>query len=145
MSGPNNTPIFSRRGQITVNQGTGMPPVFTTATNSYDGTGTNVALIFLADATNGSLVERIRVKALGTNTASVMRFFLNNGSTNGTATNNTLIGEVALPATTASATAATAEVEYPLGFVLQAGFRIYATIATTVVAGWQATVIAGDY
>lgn len=145
MPAPNSKPIFSRRGQMSTNQGTGMPPVFTTSSNNYDGTGANVQLIFTADADNGSLLDRVRIKALGTNVATVMRFFVNNGNAVGTATNNTLIGEIALPATTASTTSATAEIEYALGFPLQAGWKLYAVIATTVSAGWQAMVIAGDY
>jgi len=115
-----------------------------TAANDYTGIGANNSLIFTAGA-NGSYVERIRFKAGGTNIASVARIFINNGSTNGTAANNVFYGEVSLPATTLTATAATIEIDYPMNFPLNASFRIYFGLGTTVAAGWVATVIGGDY
>ena len=68
----------------------------------------NHVLVHTADATNGSIVYGIIFKAIGTNTASVARIFQNNGSSNGTATNNNFIGELSLPATTTTNTAAVA-------------------------------------
>ena len=62
-----------------------------------------------------------------------------------TATNNLFYGEVSLPATTAIATAATVDIDYPMNFALDPAFRIYFGIATAVAAGWVATVIAGRY
>lgn len=139
-------PIFSRRGQIASNGTTAMAPTFTTAaTSDYDGTNANVALVFTADSTNGSFVQRLRFKAKGTNVATVARIYLNNGSTNGTAANNSFFGEVSLPATTATATASTIDFDYALNFALPAGFRVYVGIATAVSAGWVVTAIAGDY
>jgi hypothetical protein len=116
-----------------------------TASNDYTGIGANYSLIFTADATNGSFIQRIRFKAGGTNTASVARIMLNNGSTPGTAANNCFYGEVSLPGTTAIATAATIDIDYPMGFALPPAFRIYFGLGTTVAAGWCATVIGGNY
>lgn len=141
----NTAPIFTLLGQVSNNSGTGMNQMVTAAANDYTGIDADVSLIFTADPTNGSYVQRIRLKAGGTNVATVARFYINNGSTPGTATNNQFYGEVSLPATTASAVAATVEVDYWLDFALPPGFRLYMGLATAVSAGWCATVIGGDY
>lgn len=138
-------PIYSARGDVSNNSGTGCNQLITGVANDYTGIAANVSLVFTADATNGSFVQRLRFKAGGTNTASVARIYLNNGSTNGTATNNIFYGEVSLPATTAIATAATIEIDYPMNFVLPAGWRIYVGLATAVVGGWVVCPIAGRY
>ena len=113
--------------------------------NLYDGTATQVALVFTADATNGGYIQRLRFKAGGTNVATVARIWINNGSTQTTAANNSFYGEVTLSATTLIATAATIEVDYPMGFAINAGFRIYFGLATGVAAGWVCTAIGGKY
>lgn len=142
----NTEPVYSRRGQVASNGTTAMAPTITAAaTTNYDGTNANVVLVFTADSTNGSFVQRLRFKAIGTNVATVARIYLNNGSTNTTASNNSFFAELSLPATTASATAATVDIDLPLNFALPAGFRIYVGIATAVAAGWVVTPIAGDY
>lgn len=138
-------PIFTRAPDVSNNSGTGMNQLVTTAANDYTGANANNSLIFTADATNGSFVQRIRFKAGGTNVASVARIFINNGSSNTTAANNVFYGEVTLPATTAIATSATVEIDYPLNFALPAGFRLYFGLGTTVASGWVATVIGGRY
>lgn len=136
---PNNDPIYSRVGAIGLNSG------ITSAQNTYDGAGANDTLVFTADATNGSFVQRLRFKAKGTNVATVARVYINNGSTNGTASNNTFFGEISLPATTASATAATPDIDYPLNIPLPPGFRIYVGLGTAVAAGWVVSTAAGHY
>lgn len=141
----NTDPIYTLTGEVARDGTTGMNQLVTAAANDYTGIDADVSLIFTADATNGSYVKRIRFKAGGTNTASVARIYINNGSTPGTATNNVFYGEVSLPATTAIATAATVEIDYPLEFALPAGFRIYFGLGTAVAAGWVATVIGGNY
>lgn len=143
---PGNTdPIYSKIGDVSNNGTTGMNQLITAAANDYTGAGANNSLIFTADSTNGSFVQRIRLKAGGTNVASVARVFINNGSANTTAANNVFYGEISLPATTANATAATVEIDYPLNFALPAGFRIYIGLGTAVAAGWVATVVGGKY
>lgn len=264
----NQNPIFSRVGDI---QGPTilLNPVATTG-SGYTGTDANTYTLFNADATNGGYVQRIRIKALGTNPANVMRFWIcepggqltstatapatptatisasagtmtpgtyfmkvqaidalgqpgvfsaeisntvpatgNNitwgwtASANaasyriaiGTATNQqqfvianvtstsytqntsswtgqlgnqvgriigptgnssvsystdltlntTLFGEVSIPSTTASATAATAEIEYPVNIALPPGHRITAGIGTATANGYIVTVIGGAY
>lgn len=141
----NTSPIYSKAGSVSNNNATGMNALVTAAANDYTGAGANNSLIFTSDATNGSFVQRIRFKAGGTNIASVARIFINNGAAPTTASNNVFYGEISLPATTLIATAATAELDYPLGFALPAGFRIYFGLGTAVAAGWVATVIGGAY
>lgn len=143
----NTIPIYSRLGDIQWG-------VVTTANTAKDGTGT-VVTIFTADATNGGRVEKIRARPTGTNTASVLRVFINNGATNATATNNTLFAEASLPGTTLSEVAALALVELPntalvsdgtaFPLVLPAGYKINITIGTTVAAGWAVTAVGGKY
>lgn len=138
-------PIFSRIGDVSSNGTTGMAPTLTTASADYDGTGANNALVFTADATNGSFIQKLRFKPAGTNTGSVARIFFNNGSTNATAGNNSFFGEVNLPSTVAITTSATIDLEYPINVALPAGFRIYVGLGTTVIAGWVVTPVAGKY
>lgn len=59
--------------------------------------------------------------------------------------NSKFYGEISLPATTASATTATPDIEYPLNLALPADWAIYVGLGTTVAAGWLVTAIGGDY
>ena len=136
----NSSPIFSRVGDIGFSS-----TVLTLAANTYTGANANDALVFTADITNGGYVQRLRFKAVGTNVATVARIYLNNGSTNLTATNNTFYGEVSLPAITISASAATVDIDYPMNLALPPGWRIYVGLGTAVAAGWRVTTIAGAY
>jgi len=144
-SDANKAPVYSLQGDNSSDGSTAMAPTFTTAAADYTGaTATNNKLVFTAGA-NGSYVQRLRFKAIGTNTASVARIFINNGSANTTATNNSFYGEISLPATTASAVAATVEIDYPMNLALPPGFKIYVGLGTTVAAGWVVTPVAGKY
>jgi len=138
----NTTPIFSRIGAI---GGIGSTTLATVSAADYTGIGAHNSLIFTSDATNGGFVQRIRLKAIGTNVAAVARIYINNGSTNGTASNNVFYGEISLPATTAATTAATVDVDYPLNIALPAGYKLYVGLGATVAAGWVVSVIAGAY
>lgn len=137
-------PIFTKVGDIGA---TSAGAIGTSIVSDYDGTGANNVLVYTADATNGSYVNRIRLKARGTNAVSVARIYLNNGSTPGTAANNWFLGEISLPATTASVTAATPDVDYPINVAVPPGYRIYVGIsaASALASGWAATPIAGKY
>lgn len=123
----------------------------TTANTAKDGTGT-VVTVFTAGA-NGSRIDKIVVRALGTNVATVMRLFVNNGSANTTAANNTLAYEQTIAATTLSETSALVDnvldvtrgmATEPVIPFLPAGYKINITIGTTVAAGLQVTVFGGD-
>lgn len=117
--------------------------VLTSANTATDGTGT-VVNVFTAGA-EGSFIPFIRIKPLGTNVATVLRIFINNGSTNGTAANNTLWDEITLPATTGSNTAALPTYDVPMNIALEPGYTIFCTIGTAVASGFAVTVPGGDY
>lgn len=141
----NNSPIFTRVGDVSSNGTTGMATDLVTATGDYTGVSANHQLVFTSDATEGSFLRRLRFKAKGTNTASVARIYINNGSDPTTATNNTFFGEATLPSTTATNTAATAEIDYTMDVALNPGFRVYVGLGTTVAAGWVCAAIGGKY
>lgn len=142
---PNLDPIFTRVADVTTNGTTGMSAGITAAAADYDGSGANNVLVFTADSTSGGFVQRLRFKAKGTNVATVARIYINNGSANTSAANNAFYGEISLPATTASATAATVDIDYPMNFALPPGFRIYVGLGTAVAAGWVVTPVGGKY
>jgi hypothetical protein len=135
----NTTPIYSKIGDIQW-----INTVLTANTTTDLTTGTNY-LVFTADATNGGYVQKLRIRALGTNIATVMRIWINNGSTTGTAANNTLYDEVSLAASTVSQTSALSLYELPLNFALPNGYKIYVTLGTTVAAGFDVVAVAGKY
>ena len=137
-------PIYTLEPEVANNGTTGMNQLITAAANDYTGIDADVSLVFTAGA-NGSFVQRLRFKAGGTNVATVARIYINNGSSPGTATNNLFYGEISLPATTASATVATVDLDYPMNFAIPATFRIYVGLATAVAAGWVVTPVAGNY
>jgi len=118
-----------------------------TATKNHDGSGTLDTDVFaiLTAGASGAYVESVVGCAKGSNVPSVLRLFLNNGSANTTATNNTLIKEVGLPETTLSEVAPLPAVEVLLGISIPAGYRILACLGTAVSAGWAVTALGADY
>ena len=151
------TPIFAQ----TPNAGSMNCIVSTAMTNTkaMDGTeavGTAMALAFTAGA-EGARVDTIQVRytatngstATGTSAASVLRFWLNNGSVNTTATNNKFLGEIAMPAQTVTALATGTMPEYILtiGKSIPAGYKIYAgsTVAAGGVLAFLIDTTGGDY
>ena len=138
----NTAPIFSTKGSIQWN-----PAILNTANTAKDGTGT-VATVATGNAAGnaaGNLIQKLVARALGTNVATVLRVFINNGSTNATALNNSLIAEMTLPATTLSEVAALPDYVLPLDLILPAGYKINCTIGTAVAAGFALTVMGGEY
>jgi len=140
------TPVFTQ----TPNVGALNAIVSTAMTNTkaFDGTetaGTPLALVFTAGA-DGARIDQVMCRlastngatASGTSSATVVRFWINNGSANTTAGNNIFLGEVAIPATAVTALATSALTTYPLtlplnGLNLPATYRIYGGL--TVAAG----------
>jgi len=115
--------------------------------SAFDGSDAAAVLVFTA-GTNGSFIQRARLKCCaitGTSSASVMRFFINNGSTQGTAVNNCYFGEVSLPASAYVITAGTVEIDYPFNIALPAGYKIYCGLGTAVTTGWSVMIIGSDY
>jgi hypothetical protein len=140
------TPVFTQTpnvGALNAILSTAM-----TNTKAFDGTeatGTAMALVFTAGA-DGARVDQIVCRlsstngatASGTSAATLVRFWMNNGSANTTAGNNIFLGEVAIPATAVTALGTSALTTYSLtlpvnGLNLPATYRIYA--GTTVAAG----------
>lgn len=115
----------------------------TAANTAKDGTGT-VGTVFTAGA-NGSRLDYLKVRALGTNVATVIRVFVNNGGANSVAANNSLIVDQTIAATTNSETAQLADNIIQLDMSLPAGYKINVTIGTAVAAGLQVTGVGGDY
>lgn len=134
----NTAPIFSKVAHMEWANG------ITAANTAKDGTGT-VDTVFTADATNGSYLQKLVVRPRGTNVASVLRVFLNNGSSNATAANNALIAELLLPATTNSEVAALTGNELPLNLPVPPGYRVLVTLGTAVAGGYVVTAMGGDY
>jgi hypothetical protein len=117
-----------------------------TANTTTDLTsGTIYGPIETAGAVEGSRLDFIKVRALGTNVQTVIRIWINNGSVTTTATNNTLYLERTLSATTVSQTAEQPDIILPMGISLAPGYRVYATFGTAVAAGFHLTAIGGDY
>lgn len=137
----NTSPIFSRTPSFGLSDAT---PIVT-ANTTTDLTAGTIYLLFTADATEGSYVDKIILQPLGTNVATAGRIWINNGATTATATNNTQIKDVTLAATTVSQVAAVGNTEITLGFALPASYRIYMTLGTTVAAGFKSAVVAGTY
>lgn len=126
------------------------PQTLTAANTALDGTGTTalVATAPAAAAPAGSLVEKIRCMHLGTNVATVIRVFLNNGATPATAGNNALIAEKTMPANTLSQVAESVPQDIVINQVLKGHAttpeRLYVTIGTAVAAGIRFAAMGGD-
>lgn len=145
---PNATPISVVRGQ----DGWTVPMV--TANTTRDGTaGTTYTLNFAGD-TDGSFLYYLTFIPLGTNVASVARLWENNGSSAGTAANNTLVAEISLPATTLSEVSATvnattdgasATINLAMSKLVRPGYNYFLTIGTAVAAGWKVFASGGTY
>ena len=115
----------------------------TTANTAKDGTGT-VVPVFTAGV-NGARLDYLKVRALGTNVATVLRVFVNNGADKTVDTNNSLIYEQTIAATTLSETAQLLDNLVTLDLSLPAGYVVNVTIGTTVAAGLQVTGVGGNY
>ena len=136
----NTAPIFSKVGDI---QWTTVS-VITANTTTDLTTGTSY-LVFTSDATNGGYVQKLRIRALGTNVATVMRVWITNVTGPGAAADVSLFDEISLAASTVSQTSALSLYELPLNIALPAGYKIYVTLGTTVAAGFDVSAIAGKY
>ncbi len=135
----NTNPIFSRIADIQWHSA-----ALTAANTAKDGTG-SVATVFTADATEGGRIEKLVARAVGTNVATVLRVFVNNGASNATPANNVLLAEMTLPATTLSEVAALASYELPLNLALPAGYKINCALGTAVAAGYMLSAIGSKY
>lgn len=109
---------------------------FTSANTSKTGSG---ATSLFTAGTNGSLVYGLSALPSGGNVQTVLRVFINNGSS------KTLFMEKTLPETTLSETTEQMPQFVPMNLMIPSGYSIEATIGTAVSAGWQVTCRGGDY
>lgn len=136
----NTLPIFSKIGNITWNAA-----AVTAANTTKDGTSGTIYTVFTADATNGSRLERLRIKAMGTNVSTVMRIFINNGGVTTVAGNNILYDELTISSSYNSETSAQINYEIPMAIALPPGYTVFVTIGTAVSAGFAVTAVGGNY
>lgn len=136
----NSTPIYSKVADWQWVTGV------TAANTTKDLTGGGTSyLVFTADATNGGYLKKLRIRHLGTNVATVMRVFINNGSDIATASNNNLYDEIGIAANTLNEASASSVYEVPINEALAPGHKIYLTLGTAVAAGFAVTAVAGKY
>lgn len=142
----NTSPIYSIVGAVDSvafnNAGLVVGP---TANTALDGSGTLIKL-FTA-GTNGSYVQKIRFRPVGSPAATVARIFISSSSST-SATNSWLYDEITLPAVTLSQTAASSVFELPENFALDPNFLLYVTFGTSTGSagtGYSVVTIAGDY
>ena len=129
-----------------------------TSTKAFDGTettGTAMALVATAGS-NGARLDQLTINYTGTNgaapsgtsTATVVRLWLNNGSANTTATNNSFLNNIAIPAQVYINTTQMPVGIVPLNISIPAGWKLYAGL-TTAMGGTNCALSvvaqAGDY
>jgi hypothetical protein len=142
----NTAPIYSATGAVDSvaanNAGLVVGP---TANTALDGSGT-LYKAFTAGA-NGSYVQKIRFRPVGSPAATVCRVFISSSTTT-SATATWLYDEITLPAVTLSQTAASSVFELPLNFALDPNYLLYVTFGTSTGSagtGYSVVTIAGDY
>jgi hypothetical protein len=142
----NTSPIYSIVGAVdsvaTNNSGLVVGP---TANTALDGSGTLVKA-FTA-GTNGSYIQKIRFRPVGSPAATVCRVFISSSTTT-SATATWLYDEITLPAVTLSQTAASSVFELPLNIAVDPSYLLYVTFGTSTGSagtGYSVVTIAGDY
>jgi hypothetical protein len=116
-----------------------------TANTSQTGSGT-MYKAFTAGA-NGSYVQKMRFRPVGSPAATVCRVFISDSSTTST-TDTWLYDEITLPAVTVSQTAASSVFELPINVALDPNYLLYVTFGTSTGSagtGYSVVTIAGDY
>lgn len=148
----NTTPIFPKTPRVA--GGAITPSLSANVKSDGAGTiGTDMLLLF-TPGSNGSFVQRVRVKAAASaaatsTSATVIRIFASTQSSGATTNANTqLIGEIQIPSVSAAnATGGTPDFDIPVGFAFPSDRYILA--CTSVVAATNTsfglTVIAGDF
>jgi len=142
----NTAPIYSIVGAVdsvaSNNSGLVVGP---TANSGLDGTGT-LYKAFTA-GTNGSYVQKVRFRPVGSPAATVCRVFISSSTTT-SATATWLYDEITLPAVSLSQTSATSVFELPINVALDPSYLLYVTFGTSTGSsgtGYSIVTIAGDY
>lgn len=115
---------------------------------------TTAGAILLTAGANGTRIDAVKVRALGTNDATVLRLFILNTKANA----YSLVDEAAIPASTLQSAAPTQSVDkvlLPVNYdgggagelppYLPAGYKLIVSIGTAVAAGLSVTGYGGDY
>jgi hypothetical protein len=146
----NTAPIYIRTSDVQLAGAV----IGTSANTATDGTGANITQIFVADATEGSYVNYVRLKPISSIAATVARVWycsdtgsFTPGTTN-TAANTTMVAEVTIAAWTASNTAASLTYDIPINFPLPPSTKLLITFGTSTGAattGFNPITIAGKY
>lgn len=146
----NTAPIYIRTSDVQLAGAV----IGTSANTATDGTGANITQIFVADATEGSYVNYVRLKPISSIAATVARVWYcsNTGSftpgTTNTAANTTMVAEVTIAAWAASNTAASLTYDIPINFPLPPSTKLLITFGTSTGAattGFNPITIAGKY
>jgi len=129
----NTDPIFSRAPDNQV----GAAVIGPSANTATDGTGANTYVAFTGNATDGGFVSFIRLIPVGSPAATVARVYyctdtgtFTAGTTNTTA-NTAPIAHIALPAWTASQTAAAPVYDIPLNMPIEANHKLLISFGTS--------------
>lgn len=147
----NTSPIFSLVPKIGFGTLTGN--IAHARSDGVGTIGTDIFLMFTADATDGSYVSKLRISAAATTpttmTASVIKIYISSVTSGATTAANTVlfqeISTAAIPA--ANASNATNYYEIPCDFALPASYTILAAIHANMAANtrYQILTFAGDY
>lgn len=113
-------------------------------------TGANTYRLFVGPSAGGEVVYF--QTASNTNTYTVTSVTINpstnlpgQGQPKDFISNSYFYGEVSLPGTTATATSATTDIDYPMNIAFPPGYHVIVGLGTTVAAGWTVTAIGGKY
>lgn len=117
----------------------------TLTTANTTRTGNSGAIEILYEAKRRTYIDRIEWSPLGTNVATAARVFLNYAEPITESTNNTLIGEVTLPSTTASEVAALSKVSLDIDTYIERGQKLIVSIGTTIASGVAVRAITGTH
>jgi hypothetical protein len=153
----NTLPIFSKAGVVTtVSIPNGIALLVTSngvATTGVTGLTGEMVLCFTADATNGSYIQKIRLRPVAsvatTQAANTIRLYISSVSSGATTAANTTCFEEIAWGSQAAANASTVPfyVDVPCGFILPAGKTILASVQSKPTASTEIAVItyAGNY
>lgn len=108
--------------------------------------GTEVKVVYSASL-NGSRIDELRILSLGTNPATVVRLFVNNGSDNNTIINNSLFDEITIAGTSMTEAVANVvnDIVYTNGLNLAPSHRLLAVTSVSQSDGLHITAFGGDY
>lgn len=137
----NTQPIFTRTPDV------GLAILSNGTAATFDMTSGVSASIFVAGA-SGSYINKVRIKASGSTNATVIRIYINSGSSSTTVIgNNLLYGELSLPAVTVNTALAQNDYEIPINLALPANYRLFAAYGTApgTGGGFHITTVGGDY